>query len=162
LDDLVTEFYRFAPELAIRDDVPAEEVAKTRKPSIPDAPSAPTRAKRVLVVDDSESVRRMMELRLRKWGYTVEVAVSGEEGLVKARERSYDLIFLDVMLPGINGFSVSRVLKKDIGVSAPVVMLTSRTSKIDRLRGSLASADAYLTKPLTIEDLNETLERYLR
>jgi twitching motility two-component system response regulator PilG len=103
----------------------------------------------------------MMEVRLVKKGYAVDFATTGEEALTKAREHADDLIFLDVMLPGIDGFDVSRVLKRNIRVQAPVVMLTGKTSRIDKLRGTLASADAYLTKPLSIDHLNQTLQRYL-
>ncbi|NEV64191.1 response regulator [Thiorhodococcus minor] len=161
LDALVTEVYQFAPELAIHDDMSmplrGEEAHVTQ--SAQEAP--PSYTKRILVVDDSESVRKMMEMRLAKKGYAVDFAVTGEEALTRAREQSYDLIFLDVMLPGISGYDVSRHLKKDIRVRAPVVMLTGKTSRIDKLRGTLASADAYLTKPLTIDSLNDTLQRYL-
>ncbi|MBK1723868.1 response regulator [Thiocystis violacea] len=158
LDALVTEVYQFAPDLAIHDDMSMPlrgEDAHLVEPSVPSS------AKRILVVDDSESVRKMMEMRLVRKGFAVDFAVTGEEALTKAREQSYDLIFLDVMLPGINGYDVSRHLKKDLQVRAPVVMLTGKTSRIDKLRGTLASADAYLTKPLTIENLNDTLQRYL-
>jgi len=103
----------------------------------------------------------MMEVRLLKEGYAVDFAETGEEALLKTRSRTYDLIFLDVMLPGISGYDVSRQMKKDIRVTAPVVMLTGKTSRVDKLRGTLASADAYLTKPLAIDSLNETLKRYL-
>ncbi len=159
LDDLVTDVYNFAPELAIRDDMPTNLVADKAPGRLP---AAPLSGKRILVVDDSESVRKMMELRLAKGGYAVDFAITGEEALTKAREQAYDLIFLDVMLPGIDGFDVSRMLKRTIRVQAPVVMLTGKSSRIDKLRGTLASADAYLTKPLSIDRLNETLQRYLR
>lgn len=158
LDDLVTEFYHFAPELAIRDDLSAAVIAGHGKGQ---APVAPASAKRVLVVDDSESVRRMMEVRLGMVGCAVDFAVSGEEALAKAGACRYDLIFLDVMLPGISGYDVSRLLKRKLRVTAPVVMLTGRTSRLDKLRGTLAAADVYLTKPLSIEQLNATLTRYL-
>lgn len=160
LDALVTEVYQFAPELAIHDDM-SMPLRGEEAHAVEAAPEAPPSAKRILVVDDSESVRKMMEMRLAKKGYAVDFAVTGEEALTKAREQSYDLIFLDVMLPGISGYDVSRHLKKDIQVRAPVVMLTGKTSRIDKLRGTLASADAYLTKPLTIDNLNDTLQRYL-
>lgn len=158
LDDLVTDVYRFAPELAIHDAASAQVVAELGESPLPLTASG---AKRILVVDDSESVRKMMEVRLTKEGYDVDFATTGEEALAMSRERTYDLIFLDVMLPGIDGYDVSRQLKRDIRVQAPVIMLTGKTSRIDRLRGSLASADAYLTKPLAIDSLNETLKRYL-
>ncbi|NEX19300.1 response regulator [Thiorhodococcus mannitoliphagus] len=160
LDALVIEVYQFAPELAIHDDM-AMPLRSEEAPAVEVAAQAPLSAKRILVVDDSESVRKMMEMRLVKKGYAVDFAVTGEEALTKAREQSYDLIFLDVMLPGISGYDVSRHLKKDIQVRAPVVMLTGKTSRIDKLRGTLASADAYLTKPLTLDNLNDTLQRYL-
>ncbi len=165
LDELVAEVYYFAPELAIRDDMSAQVMAgleeKRNSHAEPQAHATAGLVKRILVVDDSESVRRMMEVRLLKEGYAVDFAETGEEALLKTRSRTYDLIFLDVMLPGISGYDVSRQMKKDIHVSAPVVMLTGKTSRIDKLRGTLASADAYLTKPLAIDSLNETLKRYL-
>ena len=80
---------------------------------------------------------------------------------MKAREQSYDLIFLDVMLPGISGYDVARHLKRNFHIQSPVVMLTSKSSRIDKLKGTLASADAYLTKPLTMECLEQTLRRFL-
>ncbi len=165
LDELVADVYYFAPEQAIRDDMSAQAIASLGEVGhgvdethheTPDGT-----AKRILVVDDSESVRRMMEVRLVKEGYEVEFAVTGEEALLKTRSRTYDLIFLDVILPGINGYDVARQMKRDIRVEAPVVMLTGKTSRIDKLRGSLASADAYLTKPLAIKSLKETLKRFL-
>lgn len=158
LDELVTEVYQFAPELSIHDNMATHGIA-----GLPEFGQQVSEfAKRILVVDDSESVRKMMEVRLTLKGYAVDFAMTGEEALIRVRERSYDLIFLDVMLPGINGYEVSRHLKRHLQVPAPVVMLTGRTSRIDKLRGSLASADAYLTKPLTIDSLNETLQRYLK
>lgn len=158
LDELVTQVYHFAPELAIHDDMPAHVIADHGEQQ---APAVRGSAKRILVVDDSESVRKMMEVRLGMAGYAVDFAVTGEEALAKAGACSYDLIFLDVMLPGINGYEVSRVLKRKLRVTAPVVMLTGKTSRFDKLRGTLASADVYLTKPLTIAHLNATLQRYL-
>ena len=159
LDDLVTDVYHFAPELAIRDDMSAQVLADHGEYRVP---AAVVSAKRILVVDDSESVRKMMEVRLGMAGYAVDFAVTGEEALAKVGECTYDLIFLDVMLPGINGYEVSRVLKRKLRVRAPVVMLTGKTSRFDKLRGTLASADVYLTKPLTIDHLNATLQRYLK
>jgi len=156
LDDLVTDAYQFAPELAIHDAMAAPTQSERAQPQEP-AHSA----KRIMVVDDSESVRTMMEMQLTKAGYAVDFAASGEESLRKALEQSYDLIFLDIMLPGINGYEVVRVLKRNMRVKTPVVMLTGKSSRLDKLRGKLSAADAYLTKPLAIADLNATLQRYL-
>ena len=159
LDDLVTDVYHFAPELAIHDDMSVQVLADHGENRVP---AVAVSAKRILVVDDSESVRKMMEVRLGMAGYAVDFAITGEEALAKVHTCRYDLIFLDVMLPGINGYEVSRVLKRKMRVTAPVVMLTGKTSRFDKFRGTLASADVYLTKPLTIEHLNATLQRYLK
>ncbi|MBK5963791.1 hypothetical protein CCR95_06760 [Thiocystis minor] len=159
LDAFVSEVYRFAPELAIHDDM---QVQSPQQEDAGDVSPNKTSSKKILVVDDSESVRKMMAMQLVKMGYSVEFAETGENALTKAREQIYDLIFLDVMLPGINGYDVSRHLKRNLRIPTPVVMLTGRTSRMDKLRGTLASADAYLTKPLTLDQLNETLQRFLR
>lgn len=156
LDELVADAYHFAPDLVIDDNM-----LLTKSVPVVAQDEAVAVAKRVLVVDDSESVRKIMELRLTKKGYAVDFAVTGEECLTKAREQSYDLIFLDVMLPGISGYDVVRHLKRDFHLQSPVVMLTSKSSRLDKLKGALASADAYLTKPLTIDCLEQTLTRFL-
>lgn len=158
LDGLVTTAFHYAPELAIHDDMPTDTLPH-RRPGAGDRPSYSALG-RILVVDDSESVRRMMEVQLTQQGYTVDFAMSGEDGLAKASQRSYVLIFLDVMLPGINGYDVARLLKRNRAHQPPVVMLTSKSSRIDKLRGALASADAYLTKPVSIDTLRATLERF--
>lgn len=158
LDDIVTDAYDFAPELSIRDTLDTDSIAHLAKT---ETRKADAEAKRVLVVDDSESARKMMGLHIAKKGYAVDFASSGEDALEKAGEQPYDLIFLDVMLPGIDGYEVSRQLKRHLRVEAHVVMLTGKTSRIDKLRGTLALADAYLTKPLSITALNESLQRYL-
>jgi twitching motility two-component system response regulator PilG len=159
LDELVSDVYHFAPELAIRDDPSAQAMADYNKTQ--SAPVTAPSAKRILVVDDSESVRTMMEVRLVKAGHAVDFAITGEEALTRVQERVYQLIFLDVMLPGINGYEVCRILKRKLRIAAPVVLLTGKTSRFDKLRGTFASADVYLTKPLSIEHLNTTLKRYL-
>ncbi len=159
LDELVLEVYHFAPELAIRDDLSAQAIADHGKTQPPPAPALA--AKRILVVDDSESVRTMMEVRLTKAGHAVDFAITGEEALTRVQERVYQLIFLDVMLPGINGYEVCRTLKRKLHIQTPVVLLTGKTSRFDKLRGTFAAADVYLTKPLALEQLNATLQRYL-
>ena len=116
---------------------------------------------KILVVDDSAAVRKLMEVKLRLRGSDVDFAEDGETALSMARRCPYDLIFLDVMLPGIDGYDVCKRLKKEVRVSCPVVMLTGRTSRIDRLRGTLASCDGYLTKPLSNDDLEATLNKFL-
>lgn len=118
------------------------------------------RGKPILVVDDSETVRALMKTHLSPCGFAVDYAESGEQALELAARTSYRLVFLDVMLPGVDGFDVCRQIKRKLKSDVPVVMLTSKTSRMDRLRGTLSSADHYLTKPLQRDLLIETLHRY--
>jgi two-component system, cell cycle response regulator len=157
LDELISRFLGEA--ILISDQVSAGEIKALRDQEGPiDGTSA---GRKVLVIDDSESVRKLLEVKLGSLGLMVDFAEDGEQGLSLARDRRYDLIFLDVMLPGIDGYEVCRHLKKDYKVEAPVVLLTSRTSRLDKLRGTFADADAYLAKPLSGDDLNATLLRFL-
>jgi len=161
LDHLVADAYQFAPKVMIQDEVTIDTLAELRDlvEQLPPAHNAD--ANHILVIDDSESLRKMMEVALLAAGYHVDVAPNGEDGLKMALERRFDLIFVDLVLPGMNGYDVCRVLKREIRVDCPVVILTSKSSRIDRFRGSLVSADRYLTKPLAIADLKATLEQFL-
>ena len=161
LDQLVAEAYQFNPEAKISDDATVDTLADLVRQAKGPAPEAAADAKKILVIDDSEAIRKMMEVKLQDQGHQVEFAVTGEDGLTRAQAQEFQLIFLDVMLPGINGYEVCRRLKREIRVRCPVILLTSKSSRIDKLRGSLASADHYLTKPLEIADLQAALERFL-
>ena len=104
---------------------------------------------RALVVDDSATVRRLMDLTLRPMGIDLEFADRGEDALVLARNRGYDIVFLDVMLPGIDGYRVCKTIKSDKATRhTPVIMLTSKDSAFDKVRGIMAGTDVYLTKPI--------------
>lgn len=117
---------------------------------------------RALVVDDSTTVRRLMDLTLRPLGVDVEFADRGEDALVLARNRSYDIVFLDVMLPGIDGYRVCKAIKGDKATkNTPVVMLTSRDSAFDKVKGIMAGTDVYLTKPLDREALLGAMRKCL-
>jgi len=104
--------------------------------------------KRILVVDDHPQVVELIRMRLESAGYEVIPAYDGYEGLVKAREQNPDLIILDVMLPKMNGYKVSRLLKFDRRYQhIPIVMLTSRAKRSDAEIGYRTGADEYLFKP---------------
>jgi twitching motility two-component system response regulator PilG len=104
---------------------------------------------RALVVDDSTTVRRLMDLTLRPMGIDVEFADRGEDALALVKHRNYDIVFLDVMLPGIDGYRVCKAIKADKATKhTPVIMLTSKDSAFDKVRGIMAGTDVYLTKPL--------------
>jgi len=110
----------------------------------------------VLVVDDQADVVDVIERGLTQAGHSVTSAASGEEGLEKASVDSFDVIVLDVMLPGINGFDVARELR-DRGVTTPILMLTARDDEDDVIHGLRQGADGYLPKPFRIGELEARL-----
>jgi CheY-like chemotaxis protein len=122
---------------------------------------AVVRSKTCLVVDDSQLVRVQMELLLNNWGVAAEFAESAEVGLRLARDKRYDLIFLDVMLPEMDGYQACKLLKTTPATSAtPVVMLTSKRSPFNRMHGALVGCDHYLTKPVDADKVMKTLQQY--
>ena len=115
-----------------------------------------------LVIDDSPTVRKMLILELGCFNIHVDPAESGELGLGMIREKQYDIIFLDVILPGLNGYDVCKMIRKDLkNRKTPIVMLTSKSSPIDKVRGSLAGCSNYMTKPVDHENFYQVLEGYL-
>lgn len=106
---------------------------------------------RILVVEDEEKLARFIELELVHEGYEVEKAFDGRVALEKATEESFDLILLDIMLPGLNGLEVLRRLGKDN--PTPVILLTARDAVMDKVAGLDAGAVDYITKPFAIEEL---------
>lgn len=129
------------------------------------APAAAARAFRpnVLVVDDSPTVRKQIELVLAGMEARVVTAVTGEEGLDHLKRQRFDLVLLDVVLPGTDGYGICRAIKREPKTRlTPVVMLTSKSSPFDKIRGTLAGCDNYLTKPVTQQDFERTVKRYLQ
>lgn len=119
------------------------------------------KTRRALVVDDSITVRKQLELELGASNIHVDSAETGETGLDLMGKNYYDIIFLDVMLPGADGYQVCKRIKKNpLLKQIPVVMLTSKSSPFDRVRGSLAGCDTYLTKPVDYQEFRQVLEKY--
>ena len=108
-------------------------------------------ANRILIIEDEEKIARFVELELKHEGNEVEKAFDGREGLEKALLGQFDLILLDVMLPGLNGLEVLRRLRME--KETPVIMLTARDAVMDKVSGLDAGADDYITKPFAIEEL---------
>lgn len=106
---------------------------------------------RILIIEDEAGIARFVELELKHEGNEVEKAADGREGLDKALSGSFDLILLDVMLPGLNGMEVLRRLRQE--KDTPVIMLTARDAVMDKVAGLDAGADDYITKPFAIEEL---------
>jgi CheY-like chemotaxis protein len=116
---------------------------------------------RVLVIDDSPTVRRQLLEALVPMGLEVEVVSGGQEAINVLAKRRYDLIFVDVVMPDIDGYKLTRFIKKDkIMRKVPVIMLTSRSSPFDLLRGALAGCNSYLVKPVSLASLKETVQRH--
>lgn len=115
---------------------------------------------KILVVEDEEKLARFVELELSHEGYEVEKAFDGREGLEKAEAGGFDLMLLDIMLPGINGLEVLRRIRKTS--SLPVIMLTARDAVMDKVTGLDMGADDYITKPFSIEELLARIRVALR
>ena len=118
-------------------------------------------SRRVLIVEDEAALRLGLSDRLASEGYEVAVAADGEVGFARAREGAFDLVVLDVMLPGKSGFDLCRDLRRE-GVDTPVLMLTARGEVLDRVLGLKLGADDYLTKPFETAELLARIEALLR
>ena len=115
-----------------------------------------------LVVDDSPTVRKQLELELESLKIKVDTAETGEQCLSKLEKDNYDIIFLDVILPGIDGYDVCKKIRKNLVTrNIPVVMLTSKSSSFDRVRGAMAGCSTYLTKQVDYEKFHMVLKEYL-
>ncbi len=117
-------------------------------------------AEKILVVDDEVSLQETVAYSLKKEGYNVEIAGDGNQGLELARSSKPDLIILDVMLPGMDGFEVCRTLRHETNI--PVLMLTARDDEIDRVVGLEVGADDYLAKPFSMRELIARVKALLR
>ena len=130
-------------------------------PAAEAAPVRPTN-RRVLVVDDSLAVRAYLRSLLEKQGVEVVDADSADAGIAAAANELFACVLMDVLMPGIDGFEACRRIKARSrnGAALPVVMLTSKSSPFDRIRGKMAGCDTYLTKPVDPAQLNEVVARH--
>ena len=116
----------------------------------------------VLVVDDNSTVREFMKSKLAAFGFNVDYAENGEQAIGFTGRKYYACIFLDVIMPGIDGYQVCKLIKSNRSAQkTAVVMLTSKDSPFDKIRGSMSGCDAYLTKPVDEEKLLETIAKFL-
>ena len=116
---------------------------------------------RILIVEDEPGLVLTLSDRLGREGHVVETATEGREGLARASQEPFDLLLLDVMLPGLGGFDILRDLRQQ-GVETPVIMLTARGQVIDKVLGLKLGADDYLTKPFEMVELLARIEAKLR
>ncbi len=117
---------------------------------------------RVMVIDDSNTIRRSAEIFLMQAGCQVILAENGFDALAKIADHSPDLIFVDIMMPRLDGYQTCALIKKSgKHHSTPVIMLSSKDSLFDRARGRMVGSDEYLTKPFTKESLLRAVETHL-
>ena len=115
---------------------------------------------RILLVDDEQSVQKLLSYPLRKEGYEVVPAMDGQEALERCRGQSFDLIVLDVMLPKIDGFDVCRQIRAQSSV--PIIMLTAKAEEFDKVLGLELGADDYITKPFSMREFRSRVKAVLR
>ena len=125
-----------------------------------DAITAPTATATVLVIEDEETLRFTLAHNLKRQGYTVLTASRGDDGLKLAREARPDLIVLDVMLPGVDGIQICRLLRRDTTI--PIIMLTALGGESDRVAGLDTGADDYMAKPFGMRELMARIRALLR
>jgi DNA-binding response OmpR family regulator len=116
---------------------------------------------RVLVVEDNQNLAEGLRTNLEFEGHEAEIVRDGPGGLIRGRTRSHDLIVLDLMLPGLEGFRVLEALRAE-GVHTPVLVLTARGDEADKVRGLRGGADDYVTKPFALRELLARVEALLR
>jgi len=118
---------------------------------------------KILVIDDSNTIRRSAEVYLRQAGFEVILAEDGFDALAKISDHQPRVIFVDIMMPRLDGYQTCALIKQNPHLrQTPVIMLSSKDGVFDRARGRLAGSDRYLTKPFTREALIETVQQYVR
>jgi twitching motility two-component system response regulator PilG len=116
---------------------------------------------KVMVIDDSKTIRRTAENLLKKQGYDVITATDGFEALAKIAEHKPDIIFVDIMMPRLDGYQTCALIKHNRSFKdTPVIMLSSKDSIFDKARGRIVGSEQYLTKPFTKDDLIGAIEQY--
>jgi DNA-binding response OmpR family regulator len=116
---------------------------------------------KVLIIDDDPDILHLLEMHLRDEGYAVASAPSGEKGLARASSEDFDLVILDLMLPGLDGLEICKRLRASARYT-PILMLTCKSSELDRVLGLELGADDYMTKPFSIRELLARVKALLR
>jgi phosphate regulon transcriptional regulator PhoB len=120
-------------------------------------------AQKILTVDDEQDIIELLSYNLSREGFEVTTAMDGEEALKKIRAKSFDLVILDLMMPGIQGMELCRILRNDPKTKyLPIIMLTAKTEEVDRILGLEMGADDYITKPFSPRELIARIKAVLR
>lgn len=165
LDKVTIEKLKYVPELVIGGE--GGHIDEATASALKDAETSLQHVARTgikaLVVDDSAAVRKSMEIQLGLFGIQIDFAETGEQALEQTKNNTdYDIIFLDIMMPGIDGYQVCKTLRSHKQFKqTPVIMLTGKGSRFDKLKGTMAGASLYLTKPVEQGQLQDVIKKYL-
>ncbi len=164
LDDFTIKELKFFPEFEIgKDDarICGQTIAGIRLLRSERIDNKFLGLKNALVIDDSLPVRKQIEIEFSLMGVKPDLAASAEDGLAQLHQKKYDIVFMDVMMPGMDGYSAcKRIRQFSIYKKTPIVLLTSRSSSFDKLKGALAGCDTYLIKPIHHNDFENVLLKY--
>ncbi|MEQ1527257.1 MAG: response regulator [Gallionella sp.] len=150
------------PVVVVTREALLEKIAATTAKMQSFNPAAEMTSENVLVVDDNLTVREFMRNKLSAFSFNVDYAETGEQAIGLTGQKQYSCVFLDVVMPGIDGYQVCKLIKANRSAKkTTVVMLTSKSSPFDKIRGAMSGCDAYLTKPVDEEKLVETIAKYL-
>ena len=142
---------------------PAQETQATGSKGATKVSESGTSPVKVLVIDDSNTIRRSAEMFLRAAGYEVILAEDGFDALAKISDHAPQVIFVDIMMPRLDGYQTCALIKQNpVLKTTPVIMLSSKDGVFDRARGRLAGSDRYLTKPFTKEALLEAVKEHAK
>lgn len=118
---------------------------------------------KVMVIDDSKTIRRTAETLLQKAGCTVITATDGFDALAKIADTNPDIIFVDIMMPRLDGYQTCALIKNNSSFkSTPVIMLSSKDGLFDKAKGRIVGSDEYLTKPFSKEELFSAIRQYVK
>ncbi len=140
-----------------------DATVEERAPGAQAAAGGAIDATRVLVIDDSNTIRRSAEIFLRQGGYQVVLAEDGFDALAKVNDHQPDLIFCDILMPRLDGYQTCAIIKRnDKFADVPVIMLSSKDGLFDKARGRMVGSQDYLTKPFTKDQLLQAVEQHRR
>ena len=125
------------------------------------AATADSTAVKVLVIDDSNTIRRSAEIFLKQGGYEVLLAEDGFDALSKVNDHDPDLIFCDILMPRLDGYQTCAIIKRNLKfATVPIIMLSSKDGVFDKARGRMVGSQDYLTKPFTKDQLLQTVQQF--
>jgi twitching motility two-component system response regulator PilG len=129
--------------------------------TMPTAPDAADATTKVLVIDDSNTIRRSAEIFLKQGGYEVVLAEDGFDALAKVNDHEPHLIFCDILMPRLDGYQTCAIIKRNPKFAGvPVIMLSSKDGLFDKARGRMVGSQDYLTKPFTKDQLLQAVEQH--